>query len=170
MACGLHGEPSGEAPRVVCLAGDGSIQMNVQELQTIVTQALPVKIFVLNNGGYHSIRQTQAAWFPGNPVGYDAASGVGFPDFARLSAAYGIPFSRISSHAELAAGIGAAMAGPGPHLCEVMLDPDQPFSPKAASRRLPDGRMVSSPLEDLSPFLSREELASNLLIAPVEEE
>lgn len=155
--------------RVICLAGDGSIQMNLQELQTIVTNSLPVKVFVLNNGGYHSIRQTQAAWFPGNPVGCDAASRVGFPDFARLSAAYGIPYARISSHAELAAGIAATVEGPGPRMCEVMLDPSQPYSPKVASRRLDDGRMVSSPLEDLAPFLPREELASNMLIPPVEE-
>jgi acetolactate synthase-1/2/3 large subunit len=154
--------------RVICLAGDGSIQMNLQELQTIVKQRLPVKVFVLNNGGYHSIRQTQAAYFPGSPVGYDEASGVGFPSFEKLAAAYGLPFIRIANHAALSDGIQRTMDGPGPAMCEVMLDLAQPFAPRAASRRLPDGRMVSSPLEDLAPFLSREELSENLLIPPVE--
>ena len=153
--------------RVVCIAGDGSLQMNVQELQTVLTNHLPVKLFVLNNGGYHSIRQTQQAFFPGNPVGYDEASGVGFPELERLATAYRIPFERIDRHSDLEGGIRRTLDGEGPALCEVVLDTEQPFSPKAASRRLPDGRMVSSPLEDLAPFLDRDELKENLLIPPV---
>jgi len=154
--------------RIICLAGDGSIQMNLQELQTIVTHRLPIKIFVLNNQGYHSIRQTQQNYFPDNIVGCGTESGLEFPSFEKLANVYGIPFLRIRTHRELAAGIAATVAGDGPRMCEVVLDLNQQFAPKLASRKLPDGRMVSSPLEDLAPFLSREELKENMLIPLVE--
>lgn len=150
--------------RVVCLAGDGSIQMNLQELQTIVTHKLPIKIFVLNNRGYHSIRQTQRNYFPDNIVGCGTESGLGFPDFGKLAWAYGIPFRRVSSHADLDLAVGETLDGEGPQMCEVFLDLEQVFAPKLSSRRLPDGRMISSSLEDLAPFLSREELRENMLV------
>lgn len=152
--------------RVVCLAGDGSLQMNVQELQTVATQRLPVKLFVLNNRGYHSIRQTQQAYFPDNPVGCGPESGLGFPDLSKLASAFGLPFLRADCHAGLPDAIDGTLQADGPALCEVVLDIRQPFAPKVSSRRLPDGRMVSSPLEDLAPFLSREELRENLLVSP----
>ena len=167
-ACFAAADQHGAFRRVVCMAGDGSIMMNLQELATIAHHRLPVAIFLMNNGGYHSIRQTQNAYFPDNPVGVGPASGVGFPDFGKLAAAFGLGYQRIATPAALAAGIAATLAADGPVICEVMLDEAQAFSPKAASRRLEDGRMVSSPLEDLAPFLPREELASNLLIPPVE--
>lgn len=154
---------TGEAKRVICLAGDGSIMMNLQELQTIVGMRLPVAVFVLNNEGYHSIRQTQKAYFSDNLVGIGPQTGVTFPDFTKLAAAFGFPASRISSHAELERGIALALGAGGPALCEVMLDIQQDFAPKLASRRLPDGTMVSPSLEDMAPFLSREEMADNLL-------
>lgn len=154
---------------VICLAGDGSIQMNLQELQTIATHRLPVKIFVLNNKGYHSIRQTQQNYFPDNIVGCGEESGLGFPDFEKLASAYGMPYSRISTHAELRPEISKCISASTSLICEVMLDLQQNFAPKLASRRLPDGRMVSSPLEDLWPFLSRSELRENMLIPLVEE-
>lgn len=157
---------AGEGKRVVCMAGDGSIQMNVQELQTIATHRLPITIFLYNNQGYHSIRQTQRNFFPDNIVGCGLESGLGFPDFEKLCAAYGIAYAKVSEHAEMKAGIDRALCVEGPSLCEVMLDLDQGFAPKLSSRRLEDGRMVTSPLEDLAPFLSREELAENLLIQP----
>ena len=150
--------------RVVCLAGDGSIQMNLQELQTIVTHRLPIKIFVLNNQGYHSIRQTQRNYFPDNIVGCGTESGLGFPDFSKLAWAYGIPFRRVSAHAELEAAVRETLDTEGPQMCEVFLDLTQVFAPKLSSRRLADGRMISSPLEDLAPFLSREELRENMLV------
>ncbi len=154
---------------VICLAGDGSIQMNLQELQTIATHDLPVKIFVLNNKGYHSIRQTQQNYFPDNIVGCGEESGLGFPDFEKLASAYGMPYSRISTHADLQPEITKCILARSSLICEVILDLMQNFSPKLASRRLPDGRMVSSPLEDLWPFLSRAELRENMLIPLVEE-
>ena len=154
---------------VVCLAGDGSIQLNLQELQTIVTHRLPVKIFVLNNRGYHSIRQTQQNYFPDNVVGCGTESGLGFPDMEKIAFAYGFPFVRASRHADMGAAIDTTLATEGRAMCEVMLDLEQVFAPKLASRRLPDGRMISSPLEDLAPFLPREELRENMLIPLVDE-
>jgi acetolactate synthase-1/2/3 large subunit len=149
--------------QVVCLAGDGSIMMNLQELQTIAHHRLPVKIFLLNNGGYHSIRQTQHAYFPGAEVGIGPGSGVGFPDFALLAQAHGLGYRCIGDHAGLAAGIAACLEAPGPQLCELLLDPTQPFAPRVASRRLPDGRMVSAGLEDMAPFLPAAEQQENCL-------
>jgi acetolactate synthase-1/2/3 large subunit len=155
--------------RVVCIAGDGSIMMNVQELQTIVTHQLPILLFVLNNGGYHSIRQTQNNYFADNIVGVGRGSGLDFPDFVKLAAAFGLPSSRVRTRAELNAELPRLLAGQGPALCEVMIDPAQGFSPKMSSKRLPDGRMVSAPLEDMAPFLSRDELRQNMLIPILDE-
>ncbi len=147
--------------RVICLAGDGSLQMNIQELQTVRHHGFPIKIFVLNNGGYLSIRQTQTAFF-GLAVGAGAESGVSCPDFVKVAEAYGLPASRLSEP-HFAPDLSAILDAPGPYLCEVMLDPAQGFEPKLSSRRLPDGRMVSSPLDDMAPFLGRDELDENRL-------
>jgi acetolactate synthase-1/2/3 large subunit len=146
--------------RVVCLAGDGSIQLNIQELQTVVHNRLPIKIFVLNNAGYLSMRMSQGSFF-GRFVGEGVRSGLSFPSMTALAAAYGLP-TAVAEGEGFACTIERALAADGPFLCEVKLDPDQQFEPKLSSRQLPDGRMVSSPLEDLYPFLSREELQENL--------
>jgi acetolactate synthase-1/2/3 large subunit len=150
--------------RVVCLEGDGSIQLNIQELETVHYHHLPLKIFVFNNGGYLSIRTTQTNFFDGRLVGESAGSGVGFPDFARVARAYGIPACRILSHDKMAERIREVLDKDGPALCDVHVDPDQSFAPRIASKRLPDGRMVSSPLEDMYPFLPEDELRSNMII------
>jgi len=154
---------------VVCLAGDGSIQMNIQELQTVVHNRLAVKIFWLNNSGYHSIRQTQRAFFGRADVGCDAQSGVSFPDARKIAHAYGIPFARCAAHTGLGAAINAALSAKGAFLCEIVLDPAQGFEPRSASRALPDGRIVSPPFEDMYPFLPRGEFRAAMLIEPVEE-
>jgi acetolactate synthase-1/2/3 large subunit len=154
--------------RVICLAGDGSIQLNIQELQTIVYHNFNIKIFVLNNGGYLSIRSTQANFFQGNYVGESERSGVSFPDILKVGEAYGITVKRIDKidfHAE----IEAVLNTPGPVICEVVVDDNQQIEPKLSSRQLPNGRIVSPPLEDLYPFLNRDELKENMLI-PVWEE
>ena len=147
--------------RVICLAGDGSIMMNVQELQTIAHHRLNVKVLVLNNGGYLSIRSTQQAFFQ-RMVGEGPASGVSFPDFVSLARSFGLPATRLENpgfEKELAALLDA----PGPLLVDVIIDGEQPFEPKLSSRQLPDGRMVSANLEDMAPFLDRVELRENLL-------
>ncbi|MBS1984654.1 MAG: thiamine pyrophosphate-binding protein [Bdellovibrionales bacterium] len=153
--------------RIICLAGDGSIQMNLQDLATIAFKKIPAKIFVLYNKGYHSIRQTQQSYFPDNVVGCGEESGLGFPDFGKLASAYGIPHRRCANHAELAAAIKETIGSAGPQICEIVLDLEQGFAPKLASKKLPDGKMVSSPLEDMAPFLSREEFLENMIIPPM---
>ena len=156
--------------RVVCLAGDGSIQMNLQELQTIVTHRLPIKIFILNNQGYHSIRQTQQNFFPDNIVGCGTESGLGFPSTEKIAATWGIPFHRAKSDKELPISVQETLTGDGPQICEIILDLNQAFAPKLSSRRLDNGTMITSPLEDLSPFLPRKELHANMLITSLEPE
>jgi acetolactate synthase-1/2/3 large subunit len=155
--------------KVVCLAGDGSIQMNLQELQTVVCNRLPVKIFLFNNNGYHSIRQTQVNFFEKPLIGCDPLSGVSFPNIEKLAKAFEITFVRCATHAELDDAVSRTMAGDHPSICEVMLTPDQPFAPKLSSHRLPDGRIVSRPLEDMAPFLDREEFKKNMIIPTIPE-
>ena len=152
---------------VVCFEGDGSIQMNIQELQTLLNYKLPVKLFVYNNGGYLSIKTTQRAFFEGRFVGSEAGSGVILPSFEKLAAAYGLPYFRLWNNQELDAKLPGIFAAEGPVFVEVMLDPFEILGPKAASKKLPDGTMVSAPLEDMAPFLPRDEFAANMLIPPV---
>ncbi len=155
---------------IINVTGDGSIQMNIQELQTIVANRLPIKIFIINNGGYHSIRQTQNTFFGKPLVGIGPeSSDLSFPDMEKIAWAYGLPFIRIHSNDELGL-IEKTLATKGPAVCEVMVDSEQKFEPKSAARRLDDGTFVSAPLEDLAPFLSREELAENMIAAPVSDE
>jgi acetolactate synthase-1/2/3 large subunit len=149
--------------RVICLAGDGSLQMNVQELQTVVTHNLPVKIFVLNNGGYLSIRQTQNGFFQGRLIGTGGTSGITFPDMLKVGKAYGIPSFSIDKLSDLET-IKAELAKPGPTLFDVQFDVAQEFEPRLRSRILPDGKIQTPNLEDMYPFLSPEELAENMLV------
>ena len=153
----------GAQRRVVCLAGDGSVMLNLQELQTVVTNAVPLKLIVLNNGGYLSIRTSQSNFFK-RRAGESAGSGIGFPDYLKLAAAFGLPAVRIERGA-FGEPLDAALAAPGPLLIEVVLDPEQGFEPRLSSRQLDDGRIASPRLEDMFPFLSREELQDNL-VAP----
>lgn len=149
--------------RVICLAGDGSIMLNLQELQTVAHHKLPIKIFVLNNAGYLSMRQTQDAYF-GIRIGAGADSGVSFPDMLKVAGAYGIPAVRLAGPEQVKKELTEILNRPGPMLIEVMLDPTQSFEPKLSSKQLPDGTMYSAPLEDLAPFLPKEELAMNMII------
>lgn len=154
---------------VICFEGDGSIQMNLQELQTLITYRIPVKVFVYNNGGYLSIKTTQRSFFNGKFVGSEASSGLVLPSFEKLAAAYGLPYFRLLNNQELDTKLKSVFSTPGPALIEVMLDPFEVLGPKAASKKLPDGRMVSAPLEDMAPFLPREEFRANMLIPTLED-
>ncbi len=147
--------------RVICLAGDGSIQLNIQELQTIVHHQLPLKIFVLNNSGYLSMRMTQSGFF-GRLTGESASSGASFPDMVKVACAYGIPSIRVDRQSQLAQ-IDRALAADGPALIDVVLDPNQEFEPRSRARQLPDGRIVSPNLEDMYPFLDETELTDNVI-------
>ena len=149
------------ARRVICLAGDGSIQMNIQELQTIVHHHLPVKIFVLNNLGYLSMRMTQSGFF-GRLTGESASTGTSFPNMVKVACAYGIPSIRIDRESRLSQ-IDQALSAQGPALIDVVLDPAQEFEPRSKARQLPDGRIVSPNLEDMYPFLDQAELMDNVI-------
>ena len=151
----------GVAQRVVCLAGDGSVMMNLQELQTIAHHALPIKIFVLNNSGYLSIKTSQTNFF-GRLAGSGPGNGVSFPDFVAVAAAFGIPSRRLAN-ADFPQLLEGILNEPGPCLCDVILDETQGFEPRMSSRKLADGSIVSPPLEDMFPFLDRDELASNMI-------
>jgi acetolactate synthase-1/2/3 large subunit len=155
---------NGKEP-VVCIAGDGSIMMNLQELQTIVTNKLPVKIVLINNNGYQQIRLTQTNLFKKNFVGIGPDSkDLGFPDFEKIAYAFGIPYRRCGSKEQMENGIDWCINEKGYCLFEVFCSTEQIFEPKSATKRLEDGSLYSPPLEDLAPFLSREELKSNMYI------
>ena len=155
---------------IVLITGDGSIQMNLQELQTVIGNDLPIKIFVINNGGYHSIRQTQKNLFKGEPlIGIGVDSGdLTFPSMEKLAWAYGFPYVSIHNNQEIGEKVEETLAYDGPVICEVFVTIDQNFEPKAAAKKLPDGTMVSPPLEDLFPFLPEEEMDKIMLIPRVE--
>jgi acetolactate synthase-1/2/3 large subunit len=148
---------------VVCITGDGSIQMNLQELQTVRHYHVPLKIFVLNNQGYRSIELTQAEYFDGDFIGCNEDSGVSFPDNAKIADVYGLKYYRISSTAEAGRVVDDVLSHQGAVLCEVVLGNKYIFAPKLSSERKPDGSMVSKPLEDLYPFLERNEFFSNMI-------
>ena len=154
---------------VICLAGDGSLQMNIQELQTIVTHDLPIKLFVLNNNGYSSIRQTQDAFFEGRYVGCDPCSGVRFPDIRKVARAYGLSTELIADQDKMKGQIQGVLAARGPVVCEVMLSTTQRFMPRVSSEKKPDGTVVSKPLEDMYPFLPRDEFRRNMISEPLSE-
>ncbi|MGI6012158.1 MAG: thiamine pyrophosphate-binding protein [Ruminococcus sp.] len=155
---------------VICVTGEGSLQMNLQELQTIFHNRFPIKIFVINNEGYHSIRQTQMNFFGEPLMGVGPESGdLSFPDLEKLALAYGIPYTRCKSSRTLGEDVEEVLRQPGAVLCEVFVTKRQYTQPKTASKRLPDGRMVSAPLEDMYPFLDREELKENMIIDLVED-
>ena len=161
---------SGNQP-VVCVTGEGSLQMNIQELQTIYQNHLPVKLFVINNQGYHSIRQTQQSYFGEPLVGVGAESGdLSFPDLSKLGPAYGFPYLCCHDSDKLGDTIRQALETQGAVICEIFVTKYQKTEPKLASRKLEDGRMVSASLEDMYPFLSREEMKENMYIPLYEKE
>lgn len=151
------GAAAAQKGSVICVTGDGSIQMNLQELQTIVHNKLPVKIVIFNNGGYQAIVQTQTNFFGGFLSGCTPQSGVSFPSFEKISYAYGIPYFCIHDHGELAEGISWLLSNENYAICEVMQDTSQPIEPKVLSKRLPDGTMYSPPIDDLAPFIDKKE-------------
>lgn len=155
---------------IICVSGDGSIQMNLQELQTIIHHQLPIKIFVINNDGYHSIRQTQNNFFGEPLVGIGKESkDLSFPDMSKIANAYGFPYFSITNNNNLKEHIVKVLKKAGSVICEVFVTTTQKFEPKCASRRLEDGTMVSSVLEDLAPFLPREELKENMIIPLIDD-
>jgi len=162
-ACLAHG-----GRLTVSLEGDGGFQMNSQELETLARLKLPVKLFVINNGGYGSILATQSAFFH-RLVGCTPQSGLTFPDVLRLAEAYGLPAVRLDSPRDLASDLRAVLEASGPCICEVMAIPDEPREPRTASFQRADGSMASRPLEDMYPFLPRDEFEANMIVPPLSE-
>jgi len=156
--------------QIICVTGDGSMQMNLQELQTIAHNCLPIKLFVLNNEGYISIRNTQRGFFKGHFVGCEESSGVSCPDTLKITGAYGLKSGKIGNQQWLAEQIEAILSEDGAVVCEVMLDPNEKMEPKLSSEVKPDGRIVSKPLEDMFPFLDREVFNQQMIIGTIDEE
>ena len=156
---------------LILITGDGSIQMNLQELQTIVHHKMDIKIFLINNEGYHSIRQTQNKFFGDKPlVGIGPDSGdLSFPDMGKLAGAYGITYFCAKTNSELEDAVSKTFKAVGPVICEAFVTKEQNFEPKSSGKQLADGRMVSPPLEDLTPFLSDEEMEENMIVPRMSE-
>lgn len=154
--------------RTISVDGDGGLQLNIQELETARRLALPIKLFVMNNDGYASIRTSQSRYF-GRLAGADRTSGVTLPPLRGVVEAFGLPYARIDTDRDLTARVRELLDAPGPIVVEVMMPREEPRAPSLSSMRKPDGSMVSKPLEDLWPFLPREEFLSNMVIPPVEE-
>lgn len=148
---------SDNSRRIICIDGDGSVMMNIQELATVAHNKLDIKLILINNNGYHSIRQTQRNLFQPPFVGIDSDSGVGFPDFAKLADAFGVRYFCLDSENNCDKVLEEALNCDGPCICECIVDPSQNFAPKSSSKVLPDGRIVSPSLDDMFPFLPREE-------------
>lgn len=160
----------GGRKETICLEGDGSIMMNLQELQTILTNNLPIKIFLINNSGYHSIRITQTNLFSHHcKVGIGEESGdLSFPEFEKLAKAFGYRYYSAHSNAEMKTVVDEVLAQEGPVFCEIFTDTVQVWEPKSSTKRLEDGSLFSPPLEDLAPFLPREELEKQMFIPMIE--
>ena len=163
---------SGGRRETICLEGDGSIMMNLQELQTILTNHLPIKIFLINNSGYHSIRITQTNLFGHHTkIGIGPESGeLSFPEFKKIAEAFGYRYFSVHSNAEMKQVVDTVLKLKGPVFTEIFTDTEQVWEPKSSTKRLADGTLISPPLEDLAPFLPREELKRNMFIPLVDEE
>ena len=152
----------------VLIDGDGGIQLNIQELATVQRLQLPIKILILNNDGYSSIRTSQQRWF-GRQTGADARSGLTLPDIGSVARAYGLPAERIADQRDLRAQLARILALPGPVVCDVVSRPDEARMPSLSSAQRADGSLYSKPLEDLWPFLPRDEFYANMIVKPLEE-
>ena len=158
-ACIAH-----EKKRTICIAGDGGLQMNLQELATVMHHQLPIKIFIYNNGGYLTMKQTFEDKFEGRVMGSDSSTGLSFPDYIKIAEAHHFPNMRINNHQELKKNLSLILQSTGPFICELMMEEDQAQIPKFLPRRGTDGKNLPTPIEDLYPYLPLEELEENLRI------
>lgn len=160
---------AGQGKRVVCLHGEGGLQMNIQELQTVAHYKIPLKLFVLENGGYLTIKQTQHAYFGGRIMAADSSSGYTTPETGAIASAYGLKSDVIENHNGMREKIRAILASPGPAVCSVRMAPDQPLVPILLQHRRQDGTIATDPLERLSPYLPEAEFRDNMLIPILED-
>lgn len=152
--------------RTICLTGDGSIQLNIHELQTIMHHKLPVKIFVMNNNGYLAIRHTQKAFLGSNFTGSSLGGGISLPNYQKVAKAYGLKTIRITKNIDILKAIRFTLTTPGPVLCEIMVSPEQELIATQGFDKNPDGTFSARPLEDMYPFLDRKEFLENMLVKP----
>jgi acetolactate synthase-1/2/3 large subunit len=169
VGAGIVGTSNEAKRNIICVDGDGGFQFNIQELETVKRLQLPIKFFVLNNEGYGSIRASQTAFFGGCKIGCDSATGQTLPDVRSIAEAYGIATDAIYDQRNLEADIQRVLATPGPVVCDVHVELDEIRQPRLSSSQRPDGSFVSKPLEDLWPFLDREEFNENMLIPAIED-
>ena len=153
--------------KTICVDGDGGFQLNIQELATIAHLQLPIKFFVLNNQGYASIRASQTNYFGGPNIGCSPETGVSIPDYRKVARAYGLKTAVIEDQSDLRTAVRRVLRGRGPVVCDVHVIPDEIRAPRVTSIQRPDGSFVSKPLEDLWPFLDRDEFAQNMIVEPV---
>jgi acetolactate synthase-1/2/3 large subunit len=151
----------------ICIDGDGGFFMNIQELELVYRYQLPIKFFVLNNNGYGSIKTTQNTHFKGNLVVSDPSSGLTLPSIELNAAAYKIPYIKIETQQNLKLDLSNVLSMHGPIICELIVDPDHKTLPKASVYKKEDGSFATRPMEDLAPFLDRNEFLNNLLIKPI---
>jgi acetolactate synthase-1/2/3 large subunit len=155
--------------RTVCVDGDGGFQFNIQELETVARLQLPFTFFVLNNDGYASIRASQANYFGRASIGCDARTGLTVPDISKVAASYGLAHAVIDGQRDLRGAVRRVLETPGPIVCDVRVIPDEIRAPRMTSVQRADGSFVSKPLEDLFPFLPREEFLANMIVEPLPE-
>jgi acetolactate synthase-1/2/3 large subunit len=160
---------AGGRRRTICVDGDGGFQFNIQELATVCRLNLPIKYFVLNNDGYASIRASQSNFFGSAVVGCDQSTGVLIPDLCKVAAAFGLTAMRITGQENLREQVRNVLNTPGPVVCDVQVIPDEVRGPRLSSMQRADGSLVSKPLEDLWPFLPRDEFYANMIVPPLED-
>jgi acetolactate synthase-1/2/3 large subunit len=170
IAASIGGCLASGGKRTICIDGDGGFYVNIQELETVKRLQLPIKLFLLNNHGYASIRNTQKNYFEGRYVASDEGSGLTLPDTEKIAVAFDIPFFRVESHKDIEQKVREILGKEGPVICEVLLSYEHVTAPKLSSYQKKDGTMASKPLEDLTPFLEREEFKENMIIPVLEEE
>jgi len=155
---------------VIGITGDGSFQLNIQELQTVKHLNLPIKLFVWNNNGYSSIRATQDKFFEGRRIGTDKTSGVSFPEVEKIAYAYDLPYVKINNVSELRKKLSEIIDSKGPIICEVICPENQEIIPAVSAVKNKDGSMTSKPIEDMYPYLERNEFFREMIVQPLSEE
>ncbi len=155
--------------RTICVDGDGGFQFNIQELETVRRLQLPITFFVLNNDGYASIRASQTNFFGASKIGCDERTGQTLPDVRRVAEAYGLATDVITDQTNLEAEVRRVLSRPGPLVCDVHMVADEVRQPRVSSVQKPDGSFVSRPIEDLWPFLDRDEFRANMIVPVLED-
>ena len=149
--------------RIICLTGEGGLQMNIQEFATIMHNKLPIKTFIYNNGGYLTIKQTQQLGFNSRIMGSNSETGLSFPNYKKIANSHKIKYSKIINNKNLKSKIKKIISNNSPQICELMLDHNQEQMPKAINKRLPNGKSVPTKFEDMYPFLLSDEIKENML-------